>query len=105
MRAGTEVILPNLSFQLLVALIRGAPNVLSYDALMSRVWPGLVVSPETVTKRANLPHEALGDDAREPRYTVAERETPTPEAPAAATATSEAQDIAPKPGADFFAVC
>ena len=68
MRLGTEITLPNLSFQLLVALIRGAPNVLSLDVLMARVWPGLIVSPETVNKRANLLREALGDDAKEPRY-------------------------------------
>src|ERR1700690_4282608 len=67
-RAGLEVPLPNLSFQTLVALIRCAPNVLSNDALMTQVWPGLVVSPETVNKRVNLLREALGDDAREPRY-------------------------------------
>ena len=67
-RAGNEIILPNLSLQLLVALIRVAPNVLSHDLLMARVWPGLVVSPETVAKRVNLLREALGDDAQEPRY-------------------------------------
>ncbi len=56
-RAGSEICLPNLSFQLLVALIRAAPNVLSHDQLMERVWPGLIVSPETVTKRVNLLRE------------------------------------------------
>ncbi|MEP6548284.1 MAG: winged helix-turn-helix domain-containing protein [Gammaproteobacteria bacterium] len=68
LRSDTEIILPNLSFQLLATLIRGAPNVLSQDVLMERVWPGLVVSPETLSKRANLLREALGDDAKEPRY-------------------------------------
>jgi TolB-like protein/DNA-binding winged helix-turn-helix (wHTH) protein len=68
MRAGIEITLPNLSFQLLLALIRVAPNVLSNDLLMARVWPGLIVSPETVAKRVNLLREALGDDAKEPRY-------------------------------------
>ena len=67
-RTGIEITLPNLSFQLLVALIRAAPNVLSHDLLMARVWPGLVVSPETLNKRVNLLREALGDDAQEPRY-------------------------------------
>lgn len=67
-RAGAEIALPYLSFQLLVALIRAAPNVLGHDALMTGVWPGLVVSPETVAKRVNLLREALGDDARDPRY-------------------------------------
>jgi TolB-like protein/DNA-binding winged helix-turn-helix (wHTH) protein/Tfp pilus assembly protein PilF len=72
-RGGTEIILPNLSFQMMVALIRGAPDVLSYDTLMARVWPGLVVNQETVNKRATLLREALGDDAREPRYITAVR--------------------------------
>ena len=67
-RAGSDIGLPNLSFQLLVALVRAAPNVLSNDSLMTQVWPGLVVSPETVSKRVNLLREALGDDPREPRY-------------------------------------
>src|SRR5450631_1126716 len=67
-RAGIEITLPNLSFQLLLALIRVAPNVLSNDLLMARVWPGLIVSPETVAKRVNLLREALGDNAQEPRY-------------------------------------
>jgi TolB-like protein/DNA-binding winged helix-turn-helix (wHTH) protein len=67
-RAGSDIALPNLSFRLLVALVRAAPNVLSNDALMTQVWPGLVVSPETVNKRVNLLREAIGDDPREPRY-------------------------------------
>jgi TolB-like protein/DNA-binding winged helix-turn-helix (wHTH) protein len=67
-RVGVEIPLPNLSFQLLLALIRVAPNVLSNDLLMARVWPGLIVSPETVAKRVNLLREALGDSAQEPRY-------------------------------------
>ena len=67
-RAGIKIALPDLSFQLLLALIRVAPNVLSNDLLMARVWPGLIVSPETVAKRVNLLREALGDDAKDPRY-------------------------------------
>ena len=57
-RAGIKITLPDLSFQLLLALIRVAPNVLSNDLLMARVWPGLIVSPETVAKRVNLLREA-----------------------------------------------
>ena len=72
-RSGAEIALPNLSFQLLLALIRDAPNVLSHDSLMERVWPGLIVSPETLHKRANLLREALGDGAKEPRYISAVR--------------------------------
>src|SRR6266436_8703954 len=67
-RAGIEITLPYLSFQLLLALIRVAPGIISNDLLMARVWPGLIVSPETVAKRVNLLREALGDDAKDPRY-------------------------------------
>src|SRR5450432_23032 len=67
-RAGIEIALPNLSFQLLLALIRVAPNFLSNDLLMARVWPGQIVTPETVAKRVNLLRVALEDNAQEPRY-------------------------------------
>ncbi len=72
-RAGNDVALPNLSFRFLMALVHAAPNVLDNEAAMTQVWPGLVVSPETVNKRVNLLREALGDDAREPRYIVGVR--------------------------------
>jgi TolB-like protein/DNA-binding winged helix-turn-helix (wHTH) protein len=67
-RGDADIALPNLSFRLLVALIQSAPNVLSNDRLMELVWPGQVVSPETVNKRVKLLRDALGDDVREPRY-------------------------------------
>jgi tetratricopeptide (TPR) repeat protein len=35
---------------------------------MKRVWPGLVVNPETISQRVKLLRHALGDDARAPRY-------------------------------------
>ena len=72
-RAGVEITLPNLSFELFLALIRAAPNFLSNDLLMARVWPGLVVTPETVAKRVNLLRVALGDNAQEPRYVAGVR--------------------------------
>ncbi|MDH5228156.1 MAG: winged helix-turn-helix domain-containing protein, partial [Gammaproteobacteria bacterium] len=67
-RDGVELPLPKLSFDLLVALIEASPSVLSLDALMDRVWAGVVVSPETVSQRAKLLRDALGDDSRAPRY-------------------------------------
>ena len=67
-RNAAEIALPKLSFDLLLALIRAAPAVLSNDELMAQVWPGLVVSPETVSRRVKLLRDALGDDARAPRY-------------------------------------
>lgn len=68
LREGREIALPRLSFNLLRALIRAAPNTLSVDELMDRVWPGLVVSPETVTQRIKLLRDALSDDSHAPRY-------------------------------------
>src|SRR3977135_956441 len=67
-RAAIEITLPYLCFQRLLALIRVAPDIISNDLLMARVWPGLIVSPETVAKRVNLLRETLGDDAQAPHY-------------------------------------
>jgi TolB-like protein/DNA-binding winged helix-turn-helix (wHTH) protein/Flp pilus assembly protein TadD len=60
--------LPKLSYQLLLALARAAPNVLTPDELAEQVWSGRIVSPETLTQRIKLVRQALGDDANTPRY-------------------------------------
>ncbi len=67
-RDGRVLPLPKLSFDLLVALARGAPYVLSAGDLMEAVWTGRVVNEETVAKRVELVRESLGDDSRSPRY-------------------------------------
>jgi TolB-like protein/DNA-binding winged helix-turn-helix (wHTH) protein len=67
-RDGSEIALPGLTFDLLLALAREAPNLSSVDALMQQVWPGRVVSPETVSQRVKLLRAALGDDPDSPRY-------------------------------------
>jgi len=67
-RGDQSIALPKLSFDLLVALIRRAPNLVSPDDLMAQVWPGLVVSLETVSQRVKLLRDALDDDPKEPRY-------------------------------------
>jgi TolB-like protein/DNA-binding winged helix-turn-helix (wHTH) protein len=67
-RDGVTVPLPPLSFDLLLALARRAPNLVSSEELEKDVWPGLVVSPGTIVKRVGLLREALGDDAENPRY-------------------------------------
>jgi transcriptional activator of cad operon len=68
LRGGRECRLPKLSFDLLAALVEAAPDIVSIDSLMSRVWPGLVVAPETVVQRVKLLRAALGDDPKQPRY-------------------------------------
>jgi adenylate cyclase len=67
-RAGTQIPLPKLSFDLLVALAGAAPKLVSIDELMTQVWPGLIVNPETVAQRVKMLRDALGDDPRAPRY-------------------------------------
>jgi DNA-binding winged helix-turn-helix (wHTH) protein/TolB-like protein/tetratricopeptide (TPR) repeat protein len=67
-RNGKQLDLPRLSFRLLHELALGAPNVLTQDELIERVWPGRVISPETLTQRIKLVRQAIGDDAQDPRY-------------------------------------
>src|SRR5215469_15875946 len=67
-RAGTIIPLKALSFDLLVALVRAAPNLVSFEQLSERVWPGLVITPETIVQRVKLLRGALGDDPHAPRY-------------------------------------
>src|SRR5688572_19387838 len=67
-RGDTVLQLPGLTFDLLLALLRRAPNVVTSGELMSEVWAGRVVNDETVAKRVELVRDALGDDSREARY-------------------------------------
>jgi TolB-like protein/Flp pilus assembly protein TadD/DNA-binding winged helix-turn-helix (wHTH) protein len=67
-RDGIVIALPPLSFELLLTLVRAAPDLLSFDQLTERVWPGLVITPETISQRVKLVRDALGDDPHAPRY-------------------------------------
>jgi len=67
-RAGTVIPLPVLSFDLLLTLVRAAPNLVTFEQLTERVWPGLVITPETISQRVKLVRSALGDDPHAPRY-------------------------------------
>ncbi|HEX3913330.1 MAG TPA: winged helix-turn-helix domain-containing protein [Steroidobacteraceae bacterium] len=67
-RSDVRIALPKLSYDLFLVLIRAAPNVVSLDEMMHGVWAGLVVSPETVSKRVMLLRDALDEDPRAPRY-------------------------------------
>jgi TolB-like protein/DNA-binding winged helix-turn-helix (wHTH) protein/tetratricopeptide (TPR) repeat protein len=72
-RNGVELPLPKLSFDLLRALIESAPSIATIDSLLDRVWPGLVVNPETVAARVKLLRDVIGDDPKRPRYILAVR--------------------------------
>jgi transcriptional activator of cad operon len=72
-RGKQDLALPKLSLDLLIALVRAAPNLLTMDEIMEQVWPGIVVSPETLTQRVKLLRGSLGDDSKAPRYIGAVR--------------------------------
>lgn len=67
-RGNADIPVPKLSFDLLLVLVRAAPNLVSIDEFMERVWPGLVVNPETVSQRVKLLRDAIGDDPRDAQY-------------------------------------
>lgn len=67
-RKGSELPLPHLSYELLLVLVEQAPDLVTTEQLMERVWPRLVVGSETVVQRVKLLRQVLGDDSRKPRY-------------------------------------
>src|SRR5262245_60934709 len=72
-RNGIDLGVTGLSFDLLLALGRVAPNLLSTEALIESVWPKQVVSTETLTQRVKLLRQQLEDDAANPRYVASRR--------------------------------
>jgi TolB-like protein/DNA-binding winged helix-turn-helix (wHTH) protein len=73
MRAGVDLKLPGLSFDLFVVLLRAAPNLVTVRRLMDVVWPDAVVNPETISQRVKLLRSALGDHVKSPRYVAGVR--------------------------------
>lgn len=67
-RGTQRIALPKLTYELLLALVEAAPNLLTHEELVERVWRGRVATPETLTQRVLLLRSALGDDASSPRY-------------------------------------
>ena len=67
-RGKQKLDLPKLSYRMLLALAEAAPNVITFDELAKEVWPGSVVSPETITQRIKLVRQSIDDDANSPRY-------------------------------------
>jgi TolB-like protein/DNA-binding winged helix-turn-helix (wHTH) protein len=68
-RAGEEVTLSGLSYELMRVLVEAAPNLVTHDELAKRVWgPRRVVTPENLAKRVMMLRQALGDQVDAPRY-------------------------------------
>jgi TolB-like protein/DNA-binding winged helix-turn-helix (wHTH) protein/tetratricopeptide (TPR) repeat protein len=57
-----------LTFDLFLALIESAPDIVTFDQVAERVWQGRPVTPETIAQRAKMLRDALSDDASDPRY-------------------------------------
>jgi len=72
-RGNQTLSLSPLSFDLLLALLRFAPQVLRRQDLLASVWPNEFVNDDTLSKRVRLLRDALGDLAEDPRYVASVR--------------------------------
>lgn len=112
-RGDQPLALPPLSFELLVALIRRAPQTVRRHELMEMVWPNEFVNDDTLSQRAWLLREALGDLEDEPRYIgsvrgwgyklVAKVERVEDQAPIRALAVLPLASLTGDPQQDYFA--
>jgi TolB-like protein/DNA-binding winged helix-turn-helix (wHTH) protein len=68
LRGDEQLDVGGLTFDLLVAIVESAPNLISHDELVEKVWSGRETSPETITQRAAMLRQALGDHADSPKY-------------------------------------
>ncbi|GHG06083.1 winged helix-turn-helix domain-containing protein [Thalassotalea marina] len=55
-----EILLPELSYRLLLCLVQSAPEVVSQQVLLEQVWQGKIVSDDTIKKRVSRLREAIG---------------------------------------------
>src|SRR5579862_437499 len=56
--------------RLLVSLADGAGAVVSADDLLDRVWPNVIVTPDSVYQAVAALRRLLGDNPKDPRYIV-----------------------------------
>ena len=68
MRGSREIHLEPKAFDLLAALVRDRPKVLSKAALQERLWPATFVAEANLSNLVAEVREALGDPARTPLY-------------------------------------
>ena len=68
-RAGTLIPLPKLSYRVLRVLVESAPGLVTHSELVERAWGDKrVVTAENLAQRVMLLRQAIGDDAKQPRY-------------------------------------
>lgn len=58
------------TMRLLVSLSERAGEVVSSDDLLDRVWPNVIVTPDSVYQAVAALRRLLGDDPKNPRYVV-----------------------------------
>jgi len=69
-RAGAVLPVTDRSFELLRELLARAPDVVPHRELLDAVWPGQVVTPETLKQRVRLLRQALGEAPGSADYIV-----------------------------------
>ena len=67
-RNGETIRLDVRAMRLLLCLAEQAGQVVSIDNLISRVWGGVAVSPDSVYQAVTALRRQLGDDSRQPAY-------------------------------------
>ena len=67
-RDGVETKLSGKAFDLLVALLGAAPNLLSHDDIMTQVWADRIVNDETIKQNISRIRSALSDDSKNPEF-------------------------------------
>lgn len=67
-RGETEVRLTRKAFELLTLLLEKRPNAVSKEDIHARLWPETFVSEGTLQRLVFEVREAIGDDARNPRF-------------------------------------
>lgn len=102
-REGKErIVIPEKAFRTLVHLVRNCGTLVTKDALMSTVWPGVVVEDGNVGKAIHAIRRALGDRGGEwacietvPKhgYRFIAEVTSIRKAPAAASSAAPAVDV------------
>ncbi|GEM_PF-332595 len=65
--------LPELTFSVLLTLIRHSPNVVTLEEFTSEAWGRGFVSPENLVQRIKLLRQELGDDGKHPQLVKAVR--------------------------------
>jgi DNA-binding winged helix-turn-helix (wHTH) protein len=68
LRSGRPVSLEPKGFEVLTLLVERRPRVLSRAQIRDVVWPGLFISESTLNQSVSSIRQALGDDARHPRF-------------------------------------